>query len=69
MTNLTNDKIIHIKKDNIEYIQFKKLLEYKDIITHAYTLKKENQSFKTRDELETINAIENYKILCKDLTK
>lgn len=67
MTNLTNDKIIHIKKDNIEYIQFKKLLEYKDIITHAYTLKKENQSFKTKNELETINAIENYKILCKDL--
>lgn len=67
MKNLTNDKIIHIKKDNIEYIQFKKLLEYKDIITHAYTLKKENQSFKTKNELETINAIENYKILCKDL--
>ena len=36
--NLTNDNVIHVKKDGIEYLQFRKLLEYKDIINHAYSL-------------------------------
>lgn len=35
---LSNDNIIHVKKDNVEYLQFKKLLEYEDVITHAYSL-------------------------------
>ena len=30
--DLSNENIIHIKKGNTEYIQFRKLLEYKDII-------------------------------------
>ena len=29
--DLSNENIIHIKKDNVEYIQFRKLLEYKNI--------------------------------------
>lgn len=31
--------VVFIKKDNIEYIQFKKLLEFQDELLHAYTLK------------------------------
>ena len=29
MKDLSNDTMIHIKKGNIEYLQFRKLLEYK----------------------------------------
>ena len=36
--DLSNENVIHIKKDGIEYLQFKKLLEYKDLINHAYSL-------------------------------
>ena len=38
MKNLSNQNIVHIEKDGVQYIQFKKLLEYKDIITHAYSI-------------------------------
>ena len=35
--DLSNENIIHIKKDNVEYIQFRKLLEYKNI-DHCSTI-------------------------------
>ena len=38
MKDLSNENIIHAKKDGIEYIQFKRLLEYQDKIVHAYTI-------------------------------
>ena len=38
MKDLSNETIIHKKSNNIEYLQFKKLLEYKDILKHAYSL-------------------------------
>lgn len=38
MKDLSNENVIHIKKDGLEYIQFKKLLEYKKI-EHCFTLK------------------------------
>lgn len=37
-TDLSNDIVIHIKTEKIQYLQFRKLLEYKDIINHAYSL-------------------------------
>ncbi len=57
MKDLSNENVIHIKKDGIQYIQFKKLLEYKDKITHAYTTGID-KTYK-RDE-----GKDNYKILC-----
>ena len=36
--NLSNENVIHIKQDEIEYLQFRRLLEYKDNIIHAFTL-------------------------------
>ena len=37
--DLSNENVIHVKKENgIEYLQFRRLLEYKDKIKHAYTL-------------------------------
>lgn len=63
--NFTNNEIIHIVGENIEFIQFRRLLEYKDLITHAYTLRHENISFGPKLLLEEYNL--NYKILCKQL--
>ena len=38
MIDLSNKNIIHIKKEGLEYIQYKRLLEYKNI-EHCFTLK------------------------------
>lgn len=38
LTDLSNDRVIHIKTGEVQYLQFRKLLEYKDIINHAYSL-------------------------------
>ena len=63
--NLTNNEIVHKIGEKVEYIQFKRLLEYKDIISHAYTLRNENISFGPNLSLEEYNL--NYKNLCKEL--
>lgn len=68
--DLSNENIIHIKKNGIEYIQFKKLLEYKELINHAYSLGT-NVDYMTekpnKEELEKEQykiVIKNYKKLC-----
>ena len=38
MKDLSNKNVIHVKREGIEYLQFKKLLEYDEIINHAYCL-------------------------------
>lgn len=38
MEDLSNQYVIHVKDNEIEYLQFRKLLEYKDTITHGYAL-------------------------------
>ena len=38
MKDLTNENIVDINKDVVQYLQFKKLLKYKDIISHAYSI-------------------------------
>lgn len=65
MKNLSNENIIHVKKEGLEYIQFKKLLEYKNI-EHCFTLKPldfaSNTTYKDKkDEVE-----KNLKILAKE---
>ncbi len=44
--DLSNDQVIHVRQeDGIEYLQFRRLLEYKDL-THCFTLKgKENINY------------------------
>lgn len=68
--DLSNENVIHIKKDGVEYLQFRKLLEYKDIISHAYSLGT-NLNFRTstlkKERLpkkEYKEAINSYKVLC-----
>ena len=36
--DLSNENVIHVKKENIEYLQFRRLLEYKDKLIHAFTI-------------------------------
>lgn len=59
MSILENENIIYKKSNGIEYIQFKKLLEYN--IKHAYTLKGENINFRSNspEEQESYNKIYN----------
>lgn len=68
--DLSNENIIHIKTKENEYMQFRKLLEYKDILSHAYSLGI-NLNFRTstikKEELpkeEYEKAMESYKLLC-----
>lgn len=38
MKDLSNKNVIHVKKEGVEFLQFRKLLEYSDKINHAYCL-------------------------------
>ena len=59
--DLSNENVVHVKKEGIEYLQFRKLLEYKDIINHAYSLGIDKNYRVTN--LNDKN-LENYKNLC-----
>ena len=73
MDNLNNNIVTHIKKENIEYLQFNRLNKYSDIISHAYTvgIEKNYRTFKAnREPLSKIdykNNLNNYKILCENI--
>lgn len=67
MKDLSNENIVHIKKDNLEYIQFKKLLEFENII-HCYTLKSDELNFRSYNNEEKKKIVEsNYKRICDTL--
>ena len=68
MRDLSNKNVIHVKKDGIEYLQFRKLLEYGDIINHAYSLGL-NTNYRTSNNSSNHNeefqkAINDYQKLC-----
>ncbi len=69
--DLSNQEVIHIKKDGIEYLQFKKLLEHKDIINHAYSLGTDKNYRTAKANKQGLDsrvyqkALEDYKTLCQ----
>lgn len=69
--DLSNENVIHQKKDGIEYIQFKKLLEYKNVINHAYSIgidKNYRTAKANKEKLDQESyqkSIKNYESLCK----
>lgn len=63
--DLSNENIIHIKKDKIEYLQFRKLLEYRDIINHAYIIGKDVNFRTAKVNKEKLPANE-FKKNCND---
>ena len=73
MKDLSNENVIHIKDEKLEYLQFRKLLEYKDVIRHAYALGLDvgfktttvNQKPATLERLEL--AKNSYKKLCSSI--
>ena len=73
MKDLSNENVIHRKDEKIEYLQFRKLLEYKDVISHAYALGLDvgfktttvNQKPATLERLEL--AKNSYKKLCSSI--
>ncbi len=65
MKDLSNKNVIHIKKDNLEYIQFKKLLEYKNI-EHCFTLKPLDFAGNASYEEQKEKVQNNFKILSEE---
>lgn len=69
--DLSNEIVSYIKKENQEFLQFKKLQKYSDIISHAYSigLDKNYRTFKankmplSKEDYE--KNINNYKSLCE----
>lgn len=67
MKDLSNENVIHIKSGDIEYLQFRRLLQYKDKITHCFTLKNldfySNKNFYDNKD----KILENYKKICEKI--
>lgn len=66
MKDLSNENVIHVKKNGIEYLQFKKLLEYSNIINHAYGigLDRNYRTSKNKGDKVYNKSINDYKDLC-----
>lgn len=65
--DLSNDNVIHCKKDDIEYLQFRRLLEYEDNIKHAFSLGI-NYDFRISNKMTEEQQEHNkacYKNICK----
>lgn len=69
--DLSNENVVHIKKDGVQYLQFRKLLEYQHIINHAYSLgvdKNYRTSQPNKQELDAITyqkAVSDYEKICE----
>lgn len=64
--DLSNENVIHIRKDGIQYLQFRKLLEFSEII-HAYSLGLEN-NFRTSNFKEINDKdVKDYKKITRVL--
>ncbi|MCI8272569.1 MAG: peptidoglycan editing factor PgeF [Clostridia bacterium] len=65
MKDLSNEHVVHVKKDGIEYLQFRRLLKYSNIINHAYSLGIDREySTNTSDIDKYEEIIKNYDELC-----
>ena len=71
--DLSNKNVIHVKKNGIEYLQFKKLLEYENDISHAYSLGIDRNFRTAKANKEKLDknvydkTIEDYKHLSKQI--
>ena len=68
MKNLSNENVIHIKENGIEYLQFRKLLEYSELV-HCYTLSAYSFDIGSNDtyKLKKETISENYQKLANSL--
>ncbi len=71
--DLSNANVIHIQKNGVQYLQFRKLLEYQDIIHHAYSLgidKNYRTARANKEKLEEEDyqkALTDYGNLCQSI--
>lgn len=71
--DLSNENVIHVKRGSQEFLQFKKLLQYSDIIEHAYSLGIDKNYRTVRrnrmpiEDEEFYKSVENYKTLCSSV--
>lgn len=71
--DLSNENVIHVKKNGVEYLQFKKLLEYSYIVNHAYTLgidkdyRTSTVDKKPLSKEKYEKAVDNYKKVCEEI--
>ena len=67
MKDLSNENVVQINNNGISYIQFKRLLEYKDILTHCFTLKPldfgHNSNYKEKEQ----DILQDYKKICNEI--
>lgn len=65
--NLSNENVIHRKENGLEYLQFRELLKYEDILTHCFTLKPldfgDNSNYEEKKDV----VDKNYKAICNEL--
>lgn len=69
MRDLSNENVIHIRNGDCEYLQFRRLLEYQDVVKHAYGLKPANYMTKREMVTEEVfnESVNNYKKLCTSI--
>ena len=63
MKDLSNENIIHINKDGIQYVQFRKLLEYENV-KHAFSLGIDRDYRTSKQGKSCDKAIKDYEKLC-----
>ena len=64
MKDLSNENVVHVKGDECEYLQFRRLLEYESVVKHAYGLKPANYMTDRVTEEVFMESVNNYKKLC-----
>lgn len=68
--DLSNENVIHLQKDGVEYLQFRRLLDYQNVINHAYSLgldKNYRTAKVNKEKLEKEiyqKAVQDYQNLC-----
>lgn len=65
MKNLSNEIVLHTNKNGVQFLQFKKLLEFSDILVHAYSLGLD-RNFRISN-LEQNTSLKDYKDLCNEI--
>ncbi len=65
--DLSNKTMLHVKKDGVEYLQFRKLLEFNNLI-NCYTLSVNNVDFRRNFPEESTDTLEqSYNKICNAL--
>lgn len=60
--NLSNKNVIQIKSRGVEYLQFRRFIEYEDKIEHCYSLRPLDYNMDNKDK-----TIDSYSKICKAL--